>query len=165
MCLRWKTPMIGYFHIMTCDTSQSNWDTELKALVINKRAKFYPLEASATHDKVARSISSLVMFQYFYTRHTIVIICRADFGIAKGTDVLQTNLNYISRLTQTIPLQATTANTETKVLLLNFYIFMMLNRSKLFLHFCARLICIYIHYYTWFILFENKYSWYTTLFR
>jgi len=53
---------------MMCDTSSLNVieTLEMKAFVI--KAKFYLLEASATHDKVARSISSLVMFQYFYIR-------------------------------------------------------------------------------------------------
>ena len=80
--------------IMMCDTSQCDWDIKIESICDNQRAKFYPLEASATHDKVARSFSSLVIFQYFFTVATPLLKCRADFGIiARGKDVLQTNLN------------------------------------------------------------------------
>ena len=51
--------------IMMCDTSQCGWYIKIESICDNQRAKFYPLEASATHDKVARSFSSLVIFQYF----------------------------------------------------------------------------------------------------
>ena len=43
------------------------WRYSIESICDKQRAKFYQLEASATHDKVARGISSLVIFQYFYT--------------------------------------------------------------------------------------------------
>ena len=89
----------------------------MKAFVI--KAKFYLLEASATHDKVARSISSLVMFQYFYTRQRTILLCRADFVKLPPSDqsqlYLKINPDHSTTTILQLPIQ------KLKVLLWNIY--------------------------------------------
>ena len=136
--------------IMMCDTSQCDWDIKIESICDNQRAKFYPLEASATHDKVARSFSSLVIFQYFFTVATPLLKCRADFCQRQRCPPDQSQLNLKPILTQTIPLQLQLPTLKLKVLLLNIYILILrLTGQNSF--------CIFVNLTGWFediILFE-----------
>ena len=73
MCLIWKTPLMGYISILCCVIRHIHIVIEIKkAFVISN--EFYLLEAPATHDKVARRISSIVKFQHLYQSHAIVMV-------------------------------------------------------------------------------------------
>ena len=67
---------LNVFDVM-CDSSQCDWDVRNESICDkNQRAKFYPLEASAARDKVARSVPGLVIVSIFL--YTTLYYCYVE---------------------------------------------------------------------------------------